>query len=64
MTQSTSICGPGNAPGIDGGLNICVNEEIEKDVFVDFVGPLPSWAGLSTLVRFCIGGGFTLLEAS
>lgn len=70
MTQSTSICGPGNSPGMGCGLNICVNEEMEIDDFVGFVGLLPSWAGLaglSTLVRFCVGfcsweRGCTLLE--
>ena len=41
---------------MDGGLNI-LNEEMEKDAFVDFVGPLPSWVGLSTLVRLVPGNG-------
>lgn len=42
MTQSTSISGPGNAPGIlDGGLNFFdVNVEKVKVDFVDFGGPL------------------------
>jgi len=60
VTQSTSISGPGNDPGIDAsGLNMCVNVEMEIDDFV-VVGPLASCAGLSTLVlRFCFGAGFT-----
>ena len=64
MTQSTSISGPGNAPGIDGsgsGLKIfCVNAE---KVIYDFAGPLVSGAGLSTLVvRLGFAVDFTFLE--
>jgi hypothetical protein len=63
VTQSRSISGPGNAPGIDGLKIFCVNAEMVIDDFVDFGGALASWAGLSTLVvRLGFGVAFTFLE--
>jgi hypothetical protein len=63
VTQSVSISGPGNAPGIDGWKILCVNVEMVIDDFVDFGGALVSWTGLTTLVvRLCFDVGFTLLE--